>query len=290
MEFNNQAYQQAKKDTSNALRVLNNHLLEHTYLAGNQVTLADIVIVSALVDMYQKIFAPKFISNYGNVTRWFKTCINQSQFSSILGKVVFATKEVQAPKPKKEKKSGSKKGKKDKKSQEKQGKKEKPKKPVHWSKTLPKSTMSLDATKKKFFLKQPYGATFFNDFWDTFDAEGYSFFLQKYNYNDENRIYFQAQNLLGGYLQRAESCRKFAFGAIMLTGTKDEETPPYSASGIWLLRGKEYLPEMKNHVSSEYYTWTKLDVTKDEDKALIKTMYMAEKVPDGIVLDRRYFK
>merc|ERR1711994_924987 len=157
------------------------------------------------------------------------------------------------------------------KNQAKQERKQKPKKPVHWSKQLPKSSMSLDATKKLFFNKQPYNEKFFDTFWDTFDAEGYSFFLQKYNYNSENTIYFQAQNLLGGYLQRAESCRKFA-------------------SGIWLFRGKEYLPEMKNHVSSEYYTWTKLDVTKDEDKALIKTMYMADKVPDGIVLDRRYFK
>merc|ERR1712113_1024538 len=192
---NQQAYQQAKKDTVNALRVLNDHLLSHTYLVGNQITLADIIIVSALVEMYQKVFAKKFISSYANVTRWFKTCINQPQFSSVLGKIVFATKEMQAPKPKKEKKkSGSKKGKKDKKTQEKQGKqgkKEKPKKPVHWSKTLPKSSMSLDATKKKFFLKQPYGATFFNDFWDTFDAEGYCFYLQKYNYNDENKIYLE---------------------------------------------------------------------------------------------------
>jgi len=292
MEFNHQAYQQAKKDTVNALSVLNNHLLSHTYLVGNQITLADIVVVSALVEMYQKVFAKKFISNYGNVTRWFKTCINQPQFSAVLGKVVFATKEMQAPKPKKEKKKsgGSKKGKKDKKTQEKQGKqgkKEKPKKPVHWSKTLPKSSMSLDATKKKFFLKQPYGATFFNDFWDTFDPEGYCFYLQKYNYNNENRVYFQAQNLLGGYLQRAESCRKFTFGAFMLAG-KDEDTPPYNACGIWLFRGQDYLPEMKDHVSSEYYTWTKLDHNKDKD--LIKQMFIADEVPDGKVLDRRYFK
>jgi len=289
MEFNQQAYQAAKKDTVAALRLLNKHLLSHTYLVGNQVTLADIVVCVALVDMYQKVFAPKFISNYGNVNRWFKTCINQPAFATVLGKVVFATKEIQAPKPKKEKKSGSKKGK----GQKQQGKqqekkKEKKKKPVHWSKTLPKSAMSLDATKKLFFNKQPFNEKFFDTFWDTFDAEGYSFFLQKYNYNAENTVYFQAQNLLGGYLQRAESCRKYAFGCIMLTGAKDEETPPYSASGIWLFRGKEYIPEMKDHVSSEYYTWTKLDPAKDKD--LIKQMYMADKVPDGVVLDRRYFK
>merc|ERR1711953_1345317 len=124
MEFNQQAYQAAKKDTVAALKVLNNHLLSHTYLVGNQVTLADIVVCVALADMYQKVFAPKFISNYGNVNRWFKTCINQPTFATVLGKVVFATKEIQAPKPKKEKKSGSKKGK----GQKQQGKQQEKKK------------------------------------------------------------------------------------------------------------------------------------------------------------------
>jgi elongation factor 1-gamma len=112
MEFNQQAYQAAKKDAGSALRVLNAHLLKHTYLVGNQITLADICICVSLVEMYQKVFAPGFIRNFSNVTRWFNTCINQPEFAGVLGKVVFATKEIHAPKPKKEKKKGSKKGKK----------------------------------------------------------------------------------------------------------------------------------------------------------------------------------
>eukprot|EP00463_Aulacantha_scolymantha_P000840 TRINITY_DN1564_c0_g1_i1.p3 TRINITY_DN1564_c0_g1~~TRINITY_DN1564_c0_g1_i1.p3 ORF type:complete len:57 (-),score=4.25 TRINITY_DN1564_c0_g1_i1:99-269(-) len=44
----------------------------------------------------------------------------------------------------------------------------------------------------------------------------------EYNYNAENTILFQAQNLLGGYLQRAESCRKFTFGCIMLCAESEE--------------------------------------------------------------------
>lgn len=144
--------------------------------------------------------------------------------------------------------------------------------------------MSLDTTKKLFFNKRPINKNFFEEFWPTFDDKGYCFYLQSYNYNDENKIYFQSQNLLGGYLQRADICRKFAFGAFMLAG-KDEETPPYKACGIWLFRGTDMLPEMKDHVSAEYYTWT-----KTEDRELIKQMFMADVVPDGKVLDRRYFK
>jgi len=203
-----------------------------------------------------------------------------------LGKIVFATKETHAPKPKKEKKKkdGSKKGNSKKGKEQKQQKKKKPAKPLHWSKTLPASKMSLDATKKLFFNKRPYNEKFFEEFWPTFDAEGYVFMTQAYNYDDENNIFFQAQNLLGGFLQRAESCRKYAFGVIMLVGT-DEETPPYKVRGCWCFRGKDMLPEMKDHVSAEYYTWK-----KTEDRELIKKYFMADDVPDGKILDRRFFK
>jgi len=294
MEFNQQAYQAAKKDTTNALSILNMHLLTHTYLVGNQVTLADICICASLVKLYEQVFAPKYISQFPNVTRWFNTCINQPQFASVVGKIVFATKEVQAPKPKKEKgkkgsKKGSKKGKKGsnkdkKKEQPKQAKKEKKKKPQHWSKLLPETTMNLDATKKLFFKQRPINENFFEEFWPIFDDKGYCFYTMEYNYNAENTILFQAQNLLGGYLQRAESCRKFTFGCIMLCA-ESEEKPPFKACGIWLFRGIDMIPEMKSHVSAEYYTWK-----KTEDRDLIKKLFMDEVVPNGKVIDRRYFK
>jgi len=291
MEFNQQAYQAAKKDTTTALRVLNGHFLRNTYLVGNQITLADICICTALVEMYKQVFSPKYISQFPNVSRWFNTCINQPEFASILGKIVFATKEKQAPKPKKDKKKGSKKGsKKGKKGSNKdkkknnQEKKKKAPKPVHWSKKLPQTTMSLDASKKLFFNKSPINEKFFEQFWPTFDDNGFCFFTMEYQYNDELKVFFISQNLIGGYLQRAESCRKFAFGAMMLCG-ESEEKPPFKCCGIWLFRGTDMLPEMKAHVSAEYYNWKKTD-----DRELIKKFYMGDDLPSGKVLDRRYFK
>merc|ERR1712150_25158 len=181
MEFNQQAYQAAKKDVSSALRILDAHFLKNTYLVGNQVTLADICVCCALVEMYKQVFAPRYIEMFSNVNRWFNTCIHQPEFANVLGKIVFATKETQAPKPKKEKKNkGKNKGGKQK---QQQPKKEKKKKPVHWEKLLPKSSMSLDTTKKLYFNKRPFNANFFQEFWPTFDAKGYSFWIQKYNYN-----------------------------------------------------------------------------------------------------------
>lgn len=46
--YNEKAYAEAKKEMTNALTVLNNHLLANTFLVGNAVTLADITIGTAL--------------------------------------------------------------------------------------------------------------------------------------------------------------------------------------------------------------------------------------------------
>jgi len=107
--FNDKANQEAKKEMTNALTVLNQHLLRNTYLVGNAVTLADIVIVTALVDLYRLVFAPEFISQFLNVTRWFTTCINQPEFAKVIGKVEFAKEEAQPPKANKKAEKDSKK-------------------------------------------------------------------------------------------------------------------------------------------------------------------------------------
>jgi len=154
---------------------------------------------------------------------------------------------------------------------------------------LPKSTMELDATKKLFFNKLPYNPTFWEEFWPTFDKEGYSFWAAFYNYDDENTVYFQSQNHLGGFLQRADECRKFAFGSMFLYGI-DEDTPPYRTAGCWLFRGQDLTPEMKDHPSAEYFTWTKLATESDEDKAVIRNFFLGDKCRDLTILDRRYLK
>jgi glutathione S-transferase len=51
-KFNDQYYQKAKKDVQTIMEVLNAHLMKHTFMVGNHVTLADIALVAALVDLY----------------------------------------------------------------------------------------------------------------------------------------------------------------------------------------------------------------------------------------------
>lgn len=89
MAFNQQVNDAAWADMNIAMTVLNDHLLKNSFVVGKQVTLADIALVSALNELYSKIFAPSYIAKYPNVTRWFTTCCNQPEFIQVLGKVVF---------------------------------------------------------------------------------------------------------------------------------------------------------------------------------------------------------
>jgi len=154
---------------------------------------------------------------------------------------------------------------------------------------LPKSPMDFDAVKKLYFNKIPYNPDFWVDFWPQFDKEGYSFWSQFYNYDNENTVFFQSQNHLGGFLQRADECRKYAFGAMFLYGV-DEDTPPFRTAGMWLFRGQDLTPEMKEHPSSEYFVWTKVATESEQDRAEIKNFFMGTTIRGLTVLDRRYLK
>jgi elongation factor 1-gamma len=333
LQYNPKTHQEAKKDFAKSLKVLNDHLLFHTYLVGNHVTLADITIVAALAQPFQMVLTPEYLEPFPNVVRWFTTMINQPQFAKVLGKIEFAQTEAQPEKKGKEGKeakeekgsnkgSDSNKGKKEKKekapkepkeAKEKPAKEEKKKKKDeeddggdddiaaqeaaeaakkkkdHPLLQLPKSTMDLDATKKLYFSKLPFNPDFWNEFWPTFDKEGFSFWSATYNYDDENTVFFQSQNHLGGFLQRADECRKFAFGVMFLYGV-DEDTPPYRTAGCWLFRGDDLTPEMKEHPSSEYFTWTKLSTESDEDKETIRNFFQADSFRGQHILDRRFLK
>jgi len=158
---------------------------------------------------------------------------------------------------------------------------------------LPPSTMILDAEKKLFFNQRPFNPEFFKTFWDHFDSKGFSIYLQSYNYNADNKVYWKTGNLIGGFIQRSDDVRRYAFGAMVIAG-KDEEEPPFEVYGVWVFRGEGIPQEVTDNPDSEYYTWTKLDASKPADRAKFETFFTAETVPasksDLSVLDRRYFK
>lgn len=290
MELNNKAYNQAKRAVSSALKAFNNHLANNTYFVGNNVTIADGVIFSALLDMYSTLFSPNYVKNYHHLNRWFQTLAHNATIASVVGEVTIATEEKRAPAPKKkQQQGGGKKGGKGGNQQKKQEKKKKPSKPKNPLDLLPKSNMSMDATKKKFFSSQPFNSEFFSDFWDTFDNDGYSFHRIEYDYNSDNTVFWQTQNQVGMFVQRLDAARKYTMGAMMLNGAT-EEAGPWRVEGVFMCRGPAIVQEMLDVPDLEYYTKTKIDVTTPEGKAMIQAAWQGETLQGNSILDRRYFK
>jgi len=320
LQFNGKAYSEARKELADALNVLNTHLLYHTYLVGNHVTLADVYIVSALVEPYRELFDANYRKSFENVNRWFMTLVNQKSFQKVLGKVEFAKQEKRVAKPakpeggaigdgekkpheKSEKPQQQKQSKKEKAQENKAAKEEdlpdedfsdpkpKGKNPLD---LLPPSPMHLDTMKKLLFSQRPFYSNFFKEFWPQFDAQGYSIYFANYNYNDENKVYFMTCNLLNGFLQRCDDVRRYALGVMVLAGT-NEDGPPLEVSGVWLFRGAEVPQLMHDNPDSEYYTFTKLDPQKREDREKVETYFFGEEVPSKKsgnlkVLERRFLK
>jgi len=316
LAYNEKAAQEAKKELSTSLSVLNTHLLTHTFMVGNAVTLADIVLVSALTDVFRLVFGPKFVNQYPNVLRWYHTCVNQPEFSKVLGKVEFAKEDAAAPKADKAAKGGDNK-KEDKPKADKPAaaaakpKEEKPAaapkaehddlldddapkiKKANPLDALPPSTMDLDTVKKLCFSQRPTLPDFFEKlFGGIWDDKGYCWYTCDYNYNADNKEYWKIGNTLGGFIQRSDACRKYAMGTIQCSGPEDEEgTGPWTINGVWLFRGPTMIPEMKEeNPDSEYYTWTKIDVNTEAGRKKVKEYFSGATVNGLKVLDRRYFK
>ena len=200
-------YEKAKTDLGNALTILDAHLLHRTYLVGEQITMADIVIVSALVYPFKLVTDKTYLKNYNNVTRWFTTCVNQPEFIAVIGTVVMCKKELlaagQAPvvaaaAPKKEKKE---KAAKEKETEEEM---DEPmvveKKAEHPYKIMDReqpSPFSMDTWKKTYSNATSYTAAM-DEFWKMFDSNGWTLWYQTYNYNEDNKRIFMTANAIGG--------------------------------------------------------------------------------------------
>jgi len=299
MPFKQEAYEKAKADLIKGLTILNDYLLTKTYLVNDQITLADIVVASTLIYPFKLVCDKTFLKPFGNVTRWFNTCVNQPEFVQVVGKVNLAKKETLAEGQKAsgggKKKGGDKKG-----GDKKEKKADAPpppapkKKTEHPYKIMDKEAPSpfiMDAWKKTYSNASSYDAAMAT-FWETFDKEGWSLWYQVYNYNDENKRIFMTSNAIGGFQQRSEEIRKWAFGVMDVLGT--EETS-LEIKGVWLFRGDTVQHMIDANDDANWYTWTKLagkDLEPtDEVKAQVKGFWTEENELEGKpIQDSKVFK
>jgi len=259
---------------------LDSHLLTRTYLVGNRISLADIVVANSLVRLFELVLDPTFRSEFVNATRWFTTIVNQPHFVAVRGHVTLADKVAQPPKqekkekaapaPKAEKPAPAPKQEKPKEKpaaaadddEEEEGEKEEKKKnPLD---DLPKSNFIMDEWKRMYSNNDTRNVAI-PWFHEKYDPQGYSIFWADYKYNDEiaNDPIFKVNNLIGGFYQRLEKLHKYAFGTMNIYG----EQGSFGIHGVWVFRGNDVPPDMKECDDAEHYEWVRGDLSDAAQKA-----------------------
>jgi elongation factor 1-gamma len=289
------ATQRAKGDIRKVLEILNTHLETKTFLVGERISLADIVVATSLHRLYEKVLDATFRKQFVNTNRWFSTIVNQAEYVAVAGQTTLATKMEVAPeeggkgeaKPKEEKKPAEKKPAQEKKPAEKKPEKKeadeeeeekyeddepKKKNPLDF---LPASKLNLDEW-KRVYSNEDTREKAIPWFWDHYDKEGYCLYFGDYKYNNELGKTFMTANLVTGFIQRLEKLRKYAFGCILIFGTDGDN----EITSFWLFRGKDIPQEMIECDDSEHYNWTRVD--NYEDPAV------REKINDYLAWDGKF--
>ncbi|KAI1302352.1 Elongation factor 1-gamma [Halotydeus destructor] len=294
LSLTKQHIERTQHDLNRALLVLNTQLLTKTFLVGERITLADIVVACSLLPAYQFVLDPKARGDYANVNRWFTTLVNQAQFKAVLGEIhlcddVSAAVEALAhAKPSR----GAEKHKKEK-EKKKEAKKAEPKKPKTPEpaeeldecdlltqekptkdpfEAFPKGNFNMDEFKRTFSNKSDEEAIAY--FFEKFDKENYSIWFCDYKYPEELTLVFMTCNLMSGMMQRLDKMRKNAFGNMLLFGEDKNNT----IAGLWFWRGHELAFELSDDWKVDYdsYNWRKLDFGSDEVKQLVKQYFTYE--------------
>ncbi|GBP22237.1 Elongation factor 1-gamma [Eumeta japonica] len=282
MQYNKQNVERARTDLLAALEVLDSHLLSKTFLVGERISLADIVVFSTLLHAFQYVLDPEKRKSLVNVQRWFNTIAHQKQVSAVVGELVQCAAPPQYdPKKYQELHQGKKEGgKKEKKAQEKGEKKEaparepepaeddfeeKPKESKDPFDSMPKGTFNMDDFKR--FYSNEDEAKSIPYFWEKFDPENYSIWFAEYKYPEDLSKVFMSCNLITGMFQRLDKMRKQAFASVCLFGADNDS----SISGVWVWRGQDLAFPLSPdwQIDYESYDWKKLDPSSEETKKLV---------------------
>jgi elongation factor 1-gamma len=279
-----------------SLDALNTHLASNTFLVGHSVTLADIILTCNLYYGFARLLNKAFTSEFPHVERYFWTMVNQPNFKKVIGEVKQAEdvppvhQKAAAPaaaKPKEVKKEAPKEAPKAVvEAPEEEAPKPKPKNPLD---LLPPSKMVLDDWKRLYSnTKSNFHEVAIKGFWNMYDPEGYSLWFCEYKYQEENTVSYVTMNKVGGFLQRMDLCRKYAFGKMLVIGSE----PPFKLKGLWLFRGQE-IPKfvMEEVYDMELYEWTKVDISDEAQKERVNAMIEDLEPFEGqALLDAKCFK
>lgn len=253
-----------------SLKVVDAKLNGKKHLVGTSVTIADVVLLSHLNFFFRYVSTDKDRTQVPHLIAYYEAHLQLPEFKAILGRVSYSEKAPAqvitkwvAPKqePKKEEKKAEAKPKKAEAEDDNDGLIEEKAKVYDFPATtfdlFAFKTLYVNATNKQDAL----------DFlWANWDEKAFSFWYLKYDkLPSEGKKLFLTNNLMSGFLDRADHVRKYCLGVHGVYG----EEPELEIRGVWLWKGVEMLEPMKEHTQFDVYMYNKLDPKKAEDKALI---------------------
>ncbi|WBW74190.1 translation elongation factor EF-1 gamma subunit [Schizosaccharomyces osmophilus] len=269
--YNANVEKQAQASVAAELTVLNELLADKTYLVGSRLTLADVFAVNSLSCVIRFVLTKSELAKYAHVQRYYSTMYHQCGLDSIIGPLSFVEKMPEIPKPKaKEEPKPKEEPKKEQKPAEAAAPAPKPKHPLA---ALPNGELNIEEF-KRVYTNQDTRTGSLPWFFEHFDPENYSVWKIDYAYpEDLKQAVFMTCNLIGGFFQRLEASRKFIFGCCLVIGENGDNT----ITGAFVIKGQDHVPAFEVAPDWESYSFSKLDVSKPEDKAFIEDAWSWDK-------------
>ncbi|CEL01646.1 Putative Glutathione S-transferase [Aspergillus calidoustus] len=263
--YNKKNVEDASKAALKKLGVLNTHLTANTYLVGERITLADIFTAALLTRAFATVIDKKVRSDYPAVTRWFQTIVAQPAFKAVVEDPVLIEEAIKYTPPKKEEKPKKEAAP----AAAAPAEEEKPeKKPKHPLEALGRPTLVLDEWKRQYSNEDTRSVAM-PWFWQNFNAEEYSLYKVDYKYNDELKLTFMANNLIGGFHARLEASRKYLFGCQGVYGVNNACV----IKGVFMVRGQDALPAFDVAPDYESYDFIKLDPSSEADRKYVEDIW-----------------
>lgn len=266
--YNKKVVETKSKEADAVISVFEDRLVNHTYLVGERLTIADYFAAGLLVRGFDYLWGKDWRAKHPVFVRWFKTVIASPFFSSseLIKNFKFIEKPLEFTPPKKAAKAPAA-DKKPKAAKKEAAPAEAPaeKKAAHPLSLLPRTTIPIDEWKRVYSNEDtrekalPY-------FWNTFyNNEEWSLWKVEFKYNDELTLTFMSNNLIGGFFSRLQGSLKYIFGSMSVYGVSNDSV----ISGAFVIRGQDFKPAFDVAPDWESYSFTKLDASKPEDKAFV---------------------
>ena len=281
-ELNKEMSDNANKKLKQYVKILEKQLKHgKTYILGDKITLADIVLFRYL-RYFMMLHFPENLRNslLPKVTKWFENIMKSPEAIEAYGRTILCKKQLRPLNIKI-----------DRSKRLELFKNSKVKKEINPLDSLPSSSFNLEQFKTDFMEEKGNKDEIMKKFWKEFDPKGYSLWWLEYqNLSMEGKKLFRMKNSKNFFLERIdEDFKNYAFGMHGVYGKEGD----YKVKGLWLWRGNEIPKEIKENDYFKYMTIKNLKSDNNNDKQIVNEYWTKtnknDKVEGREVADFTYY-